>query len=135
MCSLKANTQPASLPACLLGCKQSMLLLLALHALHALPTFMLCCCCCQHWYCHCFYSYYWIHPYLTHLLVQYGVFLFFGGFQFLALLYCIFLQPETRGIPIEEAANVVRAHWFWRRVAYPGTAQLSRHCNVRLCAC
>ena len=68
---------------------------------------------------------------LPQQMVQYGVFIFFGAFQFLALLYCIFLQPETRGVPIEEAANVVRAHWFWRRVAYPGKAQLqgrTRHC-------
>ena len=56
--------------------------------------------------------------------LKYGVFLFFGAWQFIALLYSIFLQPETKGVPIEEAANVVRAHWFWRRVAYPGMSHV-----------
>lgn len=46
--------------------------------------------------------------------------LFFGFWQFMAVLYTIFLLPETRGVPIEEAANFVRAHWFWRKVAYKG---------------
>lgn len=45
--------------------------------------------------------------------------LFFGFWQFMAVLYTIFLLPETRGVPIEEAANFVRAHWFWRKVATP----------------
>ena len=63
--------------------------------------------------------------------LRYGVFIFFGAFQFLALLYNIFLQPETCGVPIEEAANVVRAHWLWRRVAYPG----KRKMGLMSCRC
>ena len=35
---------------------------------------------------------------------RYGVFIFFGIWQFLAILYCVFLQPETQGIPIEEVS-------------------------------
>lgn len=27
---------------------------------------------------------------------------------------------QTKGVPIEEVSDVVRAHWLWRRVAYPG---------------
>ena len=27
---------------------------------------------------------------------------------------------QTKGVPIEEVSDVVRSHWFWRRVAYPG---------------
>ncbi|KAK9807820.1 hypothetical protein WJX72_010227 [[Myrmecia] bisecta] len=48
--------------------------------------------------------------------MKYGVFIFFGAFHAMAFVFCWFLLPETRGLPIEEVADHVRAHWFWRRV-------------------
>jgi sugar porter (SP) family MFS transporter len=52
--------------------------------------------------------------------MKYGVFIFFGLWQFIAIIFCVIFLPEMRGVPIEEAADFVRAHWAWRRIAYPG---------------
>ncbi|BDA50848.1 Sugar transport protein MST4 [Coccomyxa sp. Obi] len=52
--------------------------------------------------------------------LKWGVFVFFGLWQTVALIFTILLVPETRGVPIEKTANFVRAHWLWRHVAYPG---------------
>eukprot|EP00891_Asterochloris_glomerata_P007570 jgi/Astpho2/7570/Aster-02476 len=52
--------------------------------------------------------------------MQYGVFIFFGVFQFIALIFSWVFVRETRGVPIEECADWQRAHWAWRRIAYPG---------------
>ena len=38
--------------------------------------------------------------------LKYGVFIFFGAWQTVALIFTLFLLPETRGVPIER----VRCH-------------------------
>ncbi|CAL5224738.1 g7471 [Coccomyxa viridis] len=50
--------------------------------------------------------------------MKYGVFIFFGAWQTIALIFVLFFLPETRGVPIERSAQHVRSHWFWRKVAY-----------------
>lgn len=52
--------------------------------------------------------------------LRYGIYIFFGFWQFVAIIFTYFLVPETRGVPIEECANFVRAHKLWRHVTYPG---------------
>ncbi|KAL0050450.1 hypothetical protein WJX82_011458 [Trebouxia sp. C0006] len=52
--------------------------------------------------------------------LKYGIYIFFGVWQFIAIFFTYFLVPETRGVPIEECANFVRAHKVWRHIAYPG---------------
>jgi predicted MFS family arabinose efflux permease len=46
------------------------------------------------------------------------VFFFFAGIGVLAVLFAIFLVPETRQVPIEEIEEtVVHRHWcVWRSV-------------------
>ena len=34
--------------------------------------------------------------------LKYGIYIFFGIWQFLAIIFVYFLVPETRGVPIEE---------------------------------
>lgn len=49
--------------------------------------------------------------------MKFGVFFFFAGMGILAVLFAIFLVPETRQVPIEEIEEtVVHRHWFWKRV-------------------
>ncbi|CAK0787907.1 hypothetical protein CVIRNUC_011129 [Coccomyxa viridis] len=52
--------------------------------------------------------------------MKYGVFVFFGVWQTIALIFTALLVPETRGVPIEKSASLVRSHWLWRHVAYQG---------------
>ncbi|KAL0041564.1 hypothetical protein WJX79_007531 [Trebouxia sp. C0005] len=52
--------------------------------------------------------------------LKYGIYIFFGVWQFIAIFFTYFLVPETRGVPIEECANFVRAHKIWRHITYPG---------------
>ncbi|KAL3154027.1 species-specific tRNA processing, variant 2 [Trebouxia sp. C0010 RCD-2024] len=52
--------------------------------------------------------------------LKWGIYIFFGAWQLIAILFTLFLVPETRGVPIEKAANFVRAHKVWRHVCYPG---------------
>ena len=33
---------------------------------------------------------------------KWGIYIFFGVWQFIAILFTLFLVPETRGVPIEE---------------------------------
>ncbi len=33
--------------------------------------------------------------------MKYGVFIFFGAWQTIALIFVLFFLPETRGVPIE----------------------------------
>lgn len=54
--------------------------------------------------------------------MKFGVFFFFAGIGIIAILFAIFLVPETRQVPIEEIEEmVVHKHWFWKRVV-KGTA-------------
>ena len=34
--------------------------------------------------------------------LKYGIYIFFGAWQFIAIFFTYFLVPETRGVPIEE---------------------------------
>eukprot|EP00850_Spirogloea_muscicola_P002656 SM000010S04294 [mRNA] locus=s10:697628:700296:- [translate_table: standard] len=47
---------------------------------------------------------------------QFGIFLFFAGWVVIMTIIVYFFLPETKGVPIEDMADVWRAHWFWRRV-------------------
>ena len=42
--------------------------------------------------------------------MKYGVFIFFGVWQTLALVFTIFLVPETRGVPIEKVCPCSGSH-------------------------
>ena len=49
--------------------------------------------------------------------VQWGIFLFFGGMIFLGTTMVYFLYPETKGLAMEDAPNVFKDHWYWKRYA------------------
>ena len=34
--------------------------------------------------------------------LKFGIYIFFGAWQFIAIFFTYFLVPETRGVPIEE---------------------------------
>ena len=34
--------------------------------------------------------------------LKWGIYVFFGAWQFIAIFFTLFLVPETRGVPIEE---------------------------------
>ena len=50
-------------------------------------------------------------------LLQWGIFLFFGGMIFLGTTMVYFLYPETKGLAMEDAPNVFKDHWYWKRYA------------------
>ena len=37
--------------------------------------------------------------------LKWGIYIFFGVWQFLAILFTLFLVPETRGVPIEKVCS------------------------------
>ena len=43
--------------------------------------------------------------------MKYGVFIFFGAWQTIALIFVIFFLPETRGVPIERVGRPTHALW------------------------
>ena len=44
--------------------------------------------------------------------LKYGIYIFFGAWQFIAIFFTYFLVPETRGVPIEEVSLVTScSHW------------------------
>uniref|UniRef100_A0A0D9WLM1 Major facilitator superfamily (MFS) profile domain-containing protein n=1 Tax=Leersia perrieri TaxID=77586 RepID=A0A0D9WLM1_9ORYZ len=45
-----------------------------------------------------------------------GIFFFFAAWLAAMTAFVYFLLPETKGVPIEEVAEVWREHWFWSRV-------------------
>ena len=49
--------------------------------------------------------------------MQWGIFLFFGGMVVLATITVYFFYPETKGLAMEDAPNVFKDHWFWKRYA------------------
>ena len=81
--------------------------------------------------------------------LKYGVFIFFGAWQTVALIFTLFLLPETRGVPIERvscpAACLLRSlcclviitagdgltHMHFRVVpcTYAGQAQTGCNCH------
>ncbi len=36
--------------------------------------------------------------------LKWGIYVFFGAWQFIAIFFTLFLVPETRGVPIEEVS-------------------------------
>ncbi|KAJ9690285.1 hypothetical protein PVL29_012773 [Vitis rotundifolia] len=57
--------------------------------------------------------------------MKFGLFLFFAFFVVVMSFFIYFFLPETKGIPIEEMAEVWKSHWFWSRYVNDG----SRHPN------
>ena len=51
------------------------------------------------------------------MLLQWGIFLFFGGMVVIATITVYFFYPETKGLAMEDAPNVFKEHWFWHRYA------------------
>lgn len=45
--------------------------------------------------------------------LKYGIYIFFGIWQFIAIFFVYFLVPETRGVAIEEVR-----HLSWSRLLY-----------------
>lgn len=55
----------------------------------------------QHWYCDS------VQVFLMMMCnLKWGVFVFFGLWQTVALVFTILLVPETRGVPIEKASSL-----------------------------
>lgn len=46
---------------------------------------------------------------------QYGIFLFFAGWEVIMTLFIFFFLPETKNVPIEEIVLLWQKHWFWKR--------------------
>ena len=44
--------------------------------------------------------------------LKYGVFIFFGAWQTVALIFTLFLLPETRGVPIERVRRLAACLLF-----------------------
>ena len=49
------------------------------------------------------------------MLLQWGIFLFFGAMIFIGTVMVYFLYPETKGLAMEDAPNVFKDHWYWKR--------------------
>lgn len=47
--------------------------------------------------------------------LRWGLFILFACFCGLAVITVYFFYPETKGLPLEDAPNVFKHHWFWRR--------------------
>lgn len=45
--------------------------------------------------------------------MKYGIFLFFGAFCVIAIIYTMLFVPETQGIQLEQIMDAVHNHWFW----------------------
>lgn len=45
--------------------------------------------------------------------MKFGLFIFFAFFVLVMSFFIYYFLPETKGIPIEEMAEVWRRHWFW----------------------
>ena len=44
--------------------------------------------------------------------LKWGIYIFFGFWQFVAIFFVYFLVPETRGVPIEEVTFNLTMHWL-----------------------
>ncbi|CBI23301.3 unnamed protein product, partial [Vitis vinifera] len=53
--------------------------------------------------------------------MKFGLFLFFAFFVVVMSFFIYFFLPETKGIPIEEMAEVWKSHWFWSRYVNDGS--------------
>lgn len=53
--------------------------------------------------------------------MKFGLFLFFAFFVLVMSFFIYFFLPETKGIPIEEMAEVWKSHWFWSRYVNDGS--------------
>jgi sugar porter (SP) family MFS transporter len=51
--------------------------------------------------------------------MEFGIFLFFGGWVVVMTLFVLFFLPETKGVPLEDMPAVFRRHWFWGRFSPP----------------
>lgn len=51
--------------------------------------------------------------------MEFGIFLFFGGWVVIMTLFVLFFLPETKGVPLEDMPAVFRRHWFWGKFSPP----------------
>jgi type IV secretory pathway TrbD component len=56
--------------------------------------------------------------------MAWGIYLFFGVWVALMIVYAAWFLPETKGVPIEQMQQVWDGHWLWRRVAAAGAPGL-----------
>ncbi|KQK04292.1 hypothetical protein BRADI_2g12840v3, partial [Brachypodium distachyon] len=47
--------------------------------------------------------------------LKFVLFFFFAAWVLVMTLFVALFVPETKGVPIEDMANVWKAHWYWRR--------------------
>lgn len=52
--------------------------------------------------------------------LKYGSFLLFAVIVFIMTAFIYFFVPETKGIGIDDAVQLWKAHWFWKRVVGGG---------------
>ena len=55
--------------------------------------------------------------------LKWGIYIFFGLWQFIAILFVLFLVPETRGVPIEEVSFLCSP--LPSRLTWPSPAAVS----------
>ncbi|KAG6406096.1 hypothetical protein SASPL_133693 [Salvia splendens] len=48
-------------------------------------------------------------------VMKFGLFIFFSGFVLVMALFIYYFLPETKGIPIEDIAEVWKTHPYWKR--------------------
>lgn len=51
--------------------------------------------------------------------LKWGIYIFFGFWQFVAIFFVYFLVPETRGVPIEEVFQLSLSALFFRVLLGP----------------
>ncbi|KAL6592407.1 hypothetical protein ACP70R_049460 [Stipagrostis hirtigluma subsp. patula] len=52
---------------------------------------------------------------LTLCRLKFLLFFVFAAFVVAMTLFVVFFVPETKGVPIEDMAEVWKAHWYWKR--------------------
>eukprot|EP00897_Mesotaenium_endlicherianum_P010511 jgi/Mesen1/9489/ME000063S08939 len=62
--------------------------------------------------------------------MRYGIFLFFAAFVLVMTLFIQLCLPETKGVPLEEMADIWRGHWFWKK--YVGSKSAAADNDVEL---
>lgn len=71
---------------------------------------------CFHWLF--YYGMNFAMPDLLKTMDNWGAFIFFAGWCFIALLYVFFMVPEIAGLSMEEMDDIFKGSWFgaWRTV-------------------
>ena len=64
--------------------------------------------------------------------LKYGIYIFFGAWQFIAIFFTYFLVPETRGVPIEEVRFQIPLPLTTQQLSVQSTGPRWFHDSVHL---